>query len=121
MHLLALCATFNFTWPAIWVAAGLTLISRLEITLGYHRNLSHKSFKLPKWLEYLFAYCGVQALQGSPIAWVSTHRCNHQLSDSERDPRNPILGFWFSHINWMFDTEAIIENVLLFLSRIHIE
>lgn len=36
----------------------------LGITLSYHRMLSHKSFQVPKWLEYPLAYCGVLAVQG---------------------------------------------------------
>ncbi|GMI82029.1 FATTY ACID DESATURASE B, fatty acid desaturase 5 [Hibiscus trionum] len=110
MHLLALCAPFYFTWPAFWVAAGLYLVSGLGITLGYHRNLCHRSFKLPKWLEYLFAYCGLQALQGDPIEWVSTHRWHHQFCETERDPHSPIHGFWFSHMNWIFDTKTLVEK-----------
>jgi hypothetical protein len=43
----------------------------LGITLSYHRQLSHRSFTTPKWLEYVFAYCGVMAVQGDPIEWVS--------------------------------------------------
>lgn len=64
MHLLALFAPFCFTWSSLWVALGLYVVTGLlGITLSFHRNLSHRSFKLPKWLEYLFAYCGVQSLQ----------------------------------------------------------
>lgn len=64
MHGLALFAPFNFNWGAFWVAVVLYLATGLlGITLSFHRNLAHKSFKLPKWLEYLFAYCGVLALQ----------------------------------------------------------
>ncbi|CAK7356932.1 unnamed protein product [Dovyalis caffra] len=111
MHFLSMFAPFCFTWNAFWVAFGLYVITGLlGITLSFHRNLSHRSFKLPKWLEYFFAYCGIQALQGDPIDWVSTHRHHHQFCDSERDPHSPIEGFWFSHVNWLFDTEAIAER-----------
>ncbi|XP_022153667.1 palmitoyl-monogalactosyldiacylglycerol delta-7 desaturase, chloroplastic-like [Momordica charantia] len=110
-HLLTLLAPFQFNWAAFWVAISLYVVTGLfGITLSYHRNLSHRSFKLPKWLEYLFAYCGVQALQGNPIDWVSTHRYHHQFCDSERDPHSPIEGFWFSHMSWLFDTNAMIER-----------
>ena len=44
------------------------------ITLSFHRQLSHKSFKTPKWLEYLFAYCGVLSVQVR-IAAVSAIFC----------------------------------------------
>lgn len=68
MHLLSLFAPFQFNWGAFWVAVALYVVTGLfGITLSYHRNLSHKSFKLPKWLEYLFAYCAVQALQVGAI------------------------------------------------------
>lgn len=64
MHLLSLFAPFQFNWGAFWVAMALYVVTGLfGITLSFHRNLSHKSFKLPKFLEYLFAYCGSQALQ----------------------------------------------------------
>lgn len=64
MHLLSIFAPFQFNWAAFWTAVTLYVVTGLfGITLSFHRNLSHRSFKLPKWLEYLFAYCGVQALQ----------------------------------------------------------
>ncbi|KAM6602277.1 hypothetical protein CsatA_021886 [Cannabis sativa] len=68
LHLLSLYGPFYCNWAAFWVAFTLYIITGLfGITLSFHRNLSHHSFKLPKWLEYFFAYCGTQALQsGSP-------------------------------------------------------
>lgn len=111
MHLLCLFAPFTFNYAALGIAFGLYVITGLlGITLSFHRNLSHRSFKLPKWLEYFFAYCGVQALQGHPIDWVSTHRYHHQFCDSEKDPHSPYEGFWFSHMSWMFDTNTLTER-----------
>ncbi|XP_028779179.1 palmitoyl-monogalactosyldiacylglycerol delta-7 desaturase, chloroplastic [Neltuma alba] len=111
MHMLSLFAPFCFNWRAFWVAMALYVVTGLfGITLSFHRNLSHRSFKLPKWLEYLFAYCGVLALQGNPIDWVSTHRYHHQFCDSERDPHSPTEGFWFSHMSWLFDTKSVVER-----------
>ncbi|XP_022153644.1 palmitoyl-monogalactosyldiacylglycerol delta-7 desaturase, chloroplastic-like [Momordica charantia] len=112
VHLLCILAPFQFNWSAFWVAFVLYIVTGLfGMTLSYHRNLAHKSFKLPKWLEYLFAYCGVQALQGDPMDWVSTHRCHHQFVDTERDPHSPIRGFWFSHILWLFDSYNLTKKV----------
>ncbi|XP_065866171.1 palmitoyl-monogalactosyldiacylglycerol delta-7 desaturase, chloroplastic-like [Euphorbia lathyris] len=111
IHLLSLFAPFHFNWSAFGIAFGLYVVTGLlGITLSYHRNLCHRSFKLPKWLEYLFAYCGVHALQGSPIDWVSTHRYHHLFCDSERDPHSPTEGFWYSHMSWLFDTNSITER-----------
>ncbi|XP_038875112.1 palmitoyl-monogalactosyldiacylglycerol delta-7 desaturase, chloroplastic-like [Benincasa hispida] len=110
-HTLCIFAPFQFNWNAFWVAVILYIITGLGLSISYHRNLSHKSFKLPKWLEYIFAYCGAHALQGDPIDWVSTHRCHHQYVDTERDPHSPIQGFWFSYINWVFDSNTLTKKV----------
>lgn len=64
MHGLCLSAPATFSWNAFAVFMGpYATTGLLGITLSFHRNLSHKSFKVPKWLEYTFAYCGVQAIQ----------------------------------------------------------
>ena len=63
VHLLSLYAPFHCNWSAFRVAVGLSVIAGTGITLFYHRNLSHRSFVLPKWLEYLFAWCGTLAFQ----------------------------------------------------------
>ncbi|KAJ9559589.1 LOW QUALITY PROTEIN: hypothetical protein OSB04_004749 [Centaurea solstitialis] len=108
VHLLVLFAPFTFTWGVFWVAfLGYTLCIMLGITITYHRNLAHL---LPKWLEYTFAYLGVQAGQRDPIYWVSIHRYHHQYTESNKDPHSPINGFWFSHMGWLFDSGLVIEN-----------
>ncbi|KAF2547747.1 hypothetical protein F2Q70_00023336 [Brassica cretica] len=112
VHLLSLYAPFHFNWSAFRVAVGLSVIAGAGITLSYHRNLSHRSFVLPKWLEYLFAWCGTLAFQGDPIEWVSNHRYHHQYSDTDRDPHTPRHGFWFSYFLWIFDTSSILQNVI---------
>ncbi|KAK9129384.1 hypothetical protein Sjap_009871 [Stephania japonica] len=111
VHLLCLFAPFYFNWKAVWVAVVLYWITGNGVTISYHRNLAHSSFKLPKVLEYLFAYCASHALQGHPIDWVSKHRFHHKYVDTERDPHSPIDGFWFSHINWILDVDYMIYKV----------
>ncbi|GKB83182.1 palmitoyl-monogalactosyldiacylglycerol delta-7 desaturase, chloroplastic-like protein [Tanacetum coccineum] len=111
IHLLALFAPFTFTWGAFWAAFwSYILCGVCGINLSYHRNLSHHSFKLPKWLEYTFAYLGVLSFQRDPIYWVSIHRYHHQYVDSEKDAHSPIFGFWFSHMGWLFDSGYILEK-----------
>ncbi|KAL6140179.1 hypothetical protein ACLB2K_058480 [Fragaria x ananassa] len=103
VHCLALLGPFYFIWSAFWLAVALYFVTGVGITLSFHRNLAHRSFKLPRWLEYSFAYCAVLSLQGSPIEWVSTHRLHHQYTDTMDDPHSPIKGFWYSHIGWVVD------------------
>lgn len=62
VHLLCIFAGFHFNWSAFWVVFALYVIVGLfGISVSYHRNLAHQSFSLPKWLEYLFTYCGAHA------------------------------------------------------------
>jgi stearoyl-CoA desaturase (delta-9 desaturase) len=63
IHVLTLFAPFHFNWSAFFVMAVLGYSTGLGITLSYHRNLAHRSFRLPKLLEYLFAYIAVLSAQ----------------------------------------------------------
>ena len=63
VHLLCALAPFNYKWEALRFGFTLALVTGISITFSYHRNLTHKSFKLPKWLEYPFAYSALFALQ----------------------------------------------------------
>ncbi|GJZ93971.1 palmitoyl-monogalactosyldiacylglycerol delta-7 desaturase, chloroplastic-like protein [Tanacetum coccineum] len=64
IHSLALFAPFTFTWGAFWSAFWTYVCCGIfGVTLSYHRNLAHRSLKLPKWLEYFFAYLGVLSFQ----------------------------------------------------------
>ncbi|KAK9677209.1 hypothetical protein RND81_11G128200 [Saponaria officinalis] len=110
LHCLAMLAPFTFNWGAFRAAFLLHLITGFGITLSFHRNLTHKSFTLVKWVEYLFAYCASLALQGDPIGWVRTHRYHHKFTDSKRDPHSPLEGFWHSHINWIFDATTLAQK-----------
>ena len=45
----------------------------LGITLSFHRQLSHRSFQTPKWVEYALAYCGVLAVQVRSQLSIAVH------------------------------------------------
>ena len=80
MHLGCLLAPFTFTWSAFSCFLVMYFITGcLGITLSYHRQLSHKSFNTPKWVEYTLAYFGAMAVQGDPLEWASSHRYHHQV------------------------------------------
>ena len=92
MHILAIVALATipqtFTWSGFvifvvmsWATGG------IGITLCYHRLLTHRSFKAPKW-------------QGGPIQWVGVHRLHHAESDLELDPHSPKHGFTWAHMLW---------------------
>ncbi|MGV2827372.1 acyl-CoA desaturase [Myxosarcina sp. GI1(2024)] len=102
-HLLALLAPWFFSWSALGVAIFLHwLCGSIGICLAYHRLLTHRSFQVPQWLEYVLVTIGALALQGGPIFWVSGHRLHHAHTENdEKDPHSANKGFWWSHMLWL--------------------
>jgi stearoyl-CoA desaturase (delta-9 desaturase) len=113
-HVGAVAALFMFSWRVFaatiflyWVATG------LGISMGYHRLHTHRSYKVPLWLEHFFAICGSITLEGGPISWVATHRVHHQKSDLPGDPHSPRDGGWWSHAGWILTGESKHSNTVL--------
>jgi len=80
------------------------LMAGIGINLGYHRVLSHKALRLPKWLERLAVTLGLPA--GTPIQWAGNHRFHHGHTDVAGDPHSPHLdGIWFAHVGWYIQTQ----------------
>jgi stearoyl-CoA desaturase (delta-9 desaturase) len=106
-HVGAVAALFHFSWTALWVSVLLYWLTiGFGISLGYHRLHTHRGFKLPLWMEHLFAVFGALTLEGGPIFWVATHRIHHQKSDQPGDPHSPRDGAWWAHIGWILFGEA---------------
>ncbi len=71
-------------------------------TIGYHRLLSHRSFKCPKIVEYFWVLGGYLAFEGSPIWWATIHRAHHRYTDKPLDPHSPRYGWWHAYCGWVF-------------------
>jgi stearoyl-CoA desaturase (delta-9 desaturase) len=78
--------------------------------MGYHRLHTHRSYQVPRWLEYFFAICGTLTLEGGPIFWTAVHRIHHQKSDQPGDPHSPRDGAWWSHVGWIVVGETKHNN-----------
>ena len=106
-HILAIWALFNFTWTnfavsfVVWWIAG-----SWGVGMGYHRLLTHRGFKAPRWLERFMATCGTLAVQSGPIAWVTTHRIHHAFTETDKDPHSPRNGTYWAHMGWIFQGTA---------------
>ena len=101
-HIGAVVALFFFTWKAFFLAGFLWWVSGgLGIGMGYHRLLTHRGYKTPKWVEYFLTICATLALEGGPIFWVATHRIHHRYSDKSGDPHSPVDGKWWAHVGWI--------------------
>jgi len=107
-HLFAFAAIFFFSWKAFFVTIALWWVAYgLGIGMGYHRLLTHRGYKTPKWVEYFLTTCGTLALEGGPIFWVGTHRIHHQKSDRDGDPHTPRDGKWWSHMGWIITGKSL--------------
>lgn len=84
------------------------------ITITFHRYLSHKSFSMPKFLEYLFSFFGSMGGTGSAIGWVAVHKAHHRYSDKEGDPHCPKTLRWRIFVsNYSYDFKPLHVRKLL--------
>ena len=105
------------SWRDLALFAVMYVLTALGITVGYHRLLTHRSFRTHKPTEYVFATLGSMAVQGPVIAWVSDHRKHHAHTDVEGDPHSPhvghgegvsgvIRGLWHAHTGWLLSSHG---------------
>lgn len=103
IHLAAFTAfiPWCFSWVGlVSCVLGLYVFGTLGINLGFHRLLTHRSLRVPQWLEYTFATLAVCCLEDSPARWVAIHRLHHQHSDKEDDPHSPHVNLYWGHVIW---------------------
>ena len=107
-HAGALAAVLWWSWQGLLLALFLNWVAgSLGIGMSYHRLLTHRGYKAPKWVEYFLTTCALLALEGGPINWVATHRIHHARSDHEGDPHSPRDGRWWAHMGWLFSGPAM--------------
>lgn len=95
--LLVAIAAFMTVRDWRWWAASLCVYfvnGCLGLTVTYHRFLAHRSFEMPKWLEYLFSWFGAMGATGSTLGWVAMHRHHHAMADNPGDPHSPRHQGW---------------------------
>lgn len=110
-HVGAFAALFFFSWKALLFALVMWWVAgSLGIGMGYHRLLTHRGYKTPRWIEYFLTTCGTLALEGGPIFWVATHRMHHQNTDREGDPHSPHDGGLWSHMGWILTGRTLHNN-----------
>ncbi len=77
-------------------------LNNLSITVGYHRFFAHRTYEAHPILQYILLFFGTGACQGTVLQWATDHRRHHLKVDTDEDPYNINVGFWFAHIGWMF-------------------
>ena len=101
-QLLAIPALFTFSWPNVAaLLIGNWIVGSLGVGLGWHRLLTHRGFKAPKWLEYTLSIFATMSIQDSPDKWVATHRIHHAFTETDKDPHSTNRGFWWAQVGWI--------------------
>jgi stearoyl-CoA desaturase (delta-9 desaturase) len=100
-------------WSDVAVFLIMYVATGLGVTVGFHRHLTHRSFKTSRPLRGLLAILGSVAIEGPVISWVADHRKHHTYSDQEGDPHSPhvghgggfrgaLKGLAHAHVGWLF-------------------
>jgi stearoyl-CoA desaturase (delta-9 desaturase) len=97
---------FGVTWSEIVLSVVYFYATGMSITVGYHRLLSHRTFKAHPAVEAALLLMGAAAWQGSALEWSVDHIQHHSHIDTEEDPYNRRRGFWYSHIGWLIRRET---------------
>jgi len=100
----------------LWLFAAMYAVHMGGITMGFHRYLTHRSFKTSPLFEGVLLIAGSMGGQGPLMYWVTTHRRHHRFSDHQGDPHSPNLhgegpgarlrGLWYAHMPWMLSGES---------------
>eukprot|EP00899_Mesostigma_viride_P018537 jgi/Mesvir1/26685/Mv20466-RA.1 len=115
VHLLAFAALFTtrISWRNFMLMAATYNLRMFGITGGYHRLLSHRSYRTYRPLQFLIACLGAAALQKGPLWWCSHHRHHHRHADTKKDAHSPMhLGFLWSHMGWFLATRDHVKPIL---------
>jgi stearoyl-CoA desaturase (delta-9 desaturase) len=89
------------------------VLTGLGVTVGFHRLLTHRSFKAGPLVRGTLAVLGSAAIEGPAISWVADHRKHHAFSDRPGDPHSPhvdhgigwsgaMRGLLHAHVGWLF-------------------
>ncbi|MHC5264278.1 acyl-CoA desaturase [Streptomyces sp. UC4497] len=96
----------------IILGAALYVLTGLGVTVGFHRGLTHGSYRAARPVRVALAVAGSMSFQGDVVGWVATHRRLHAFTDRPGDPHSPyrygthlrgqLRGLLHAHIGWLF-------------------
>jgi stearoyl-CoA desaturase (Delta-9 desaturase) len=106
---------WGLSWLDVAMTAVLYVVTGMGIGTGFHRYLTHGSFKAVRPLRIALTIAGSLAIEGEPTQWVADHRRHHAFSDREGDPHSPwrygesiwglTKGLLYAHVGWLFFRE----------------
>ncbi len=102
VHVLCLSVIFTgITWTAAILFIVMYFGRAFFVTAAYHRYFSHKSFRLNRFWQTVFAFQAEATAQKGVLWWAANHRHHHRSSDTDADLHSPRKGFWWSHVGWI--------------------
>lgn len=104
LHILCLplLSPWLFDWRSVTLMFVTLPIFGVGINLCYHRQLTHRSFRTPLWLEHVFVGIALCCLQDTPATWVANHRMHHAKADRNDDPHSTLVSLFWAHCGWLF-------------------
>jgi len=89
-------------WSDLALLTTMYALVALGVTVGFHRMLTHRSFRPHPVVKCILLILGSMSFEGPAIEWAATHIKHHAQADREGDPHSPVEGFFHAHIGWMF-------------------
>jgi len=114
-------------WSDLVLLATMYSLVALGVTVGYHRMLTHRSFRPHPVVKCCLLILGSMAFEGPALEWAATHIKHHAQADRPGDPHSPLEGFFHAHLGWIFqqngaDPQVYCRNLVadpfvVFISR----
>jgi stearoyl-CoA desaturase (delta-9 desaturase) len=104
VHILAIAGVvyMGWSWRGLALAVALYYVRMFFITAGYHRYFSHRTFKMSRPMQLLFALGAMSSSQKGVMWWAGHHRIHHKFSDQQGDVHSALReGFVWSHVGWI--------------------
>jgi len=98
-------------WSDLAVLATMYALTMLGITVGFHRMLTHRSFKPHPIIKFVLLVLGSMAVEGPALEWAATHIKHHARSDRKGDPHSPLEGLFHAHVGWLFKEALADPNI----------
>lgn len=112
LHVIAVAGLIYY-WDPLWLLVALLgkyIFANLGLEIGYHRLLSHRSFKTSKSIENVLTFLGVYGGFGPSLTWTANHRVHHRNSDQEGDP-HPSKDTWKT-LFWLNDKVHVNPGIV---------
>jgi stearoyl-CoA desaturase (Delta-9 desaturase) len=94
----------------VLLATGYSL-GMLGIAVGFHRMLTHRSFRPHPVVKAILLVLGSTTAEGPALDWAATHIKHHAQSDREGDPHSPVEGLFHAHVGWLFKDSLADPNI----------